>query len=98
MALVSSASRRERKMGQVRVLGLSRAISAALRLKRRSGSRRSLTWRAKKTNSAPVQPGGRDRQGQQAEFVAAVNAGEDGVPVLKVVQADQRGLSMMSWK
>jgi hypothetical protein len=56
MPLVISASRLLRKIGHVRVLGFSRAISSALRLKRRSRSARSLSLRRKKASSARWAP------------------------------------------
>ena len=47
-----SMSRRVRKMGQVRVLGLNRAKSSADRVNRRAESRSCSAWCRKKANSA----------------------------------------------
>jgi hypothetical protein len=59
-------------MGQVRVLGLSSAMSSALRAKRRSGSRNcSVPCRKKaKSAAAPLLPD----EGEQAELIGAVDA------------------------
>ena len=58
MALVISASRLVRKMGQVRVLGLISAISSAVSVKWRSRSARSAVEWAKQKKSA-AEPFGR---------------------------------------
>ena len=87
----SSASRRVRKTGQVRVLGLISARSASVRTKWRSGSARSSGSCRKKAKSAWAQrwSAGRVAHGQQAELVTAMHTGEDAAAVLEVVQAGQ---------
>ena len=54
---VNSASLRLRKIGHVRVLGLTRSISSAVRLNRRPSSWRSSVFWQKNANVAPSEKG-----------------------------------------
>ena len=82
---------RERKIGQVRVLGLSSAMSSAERVKRRSGSRRSSTAWAKKTNSALSAVGRRPRPAvKRQNLIAAVDVREEMPACSRSRKADER--------